>query len=461
MKNKKMSDQNIRQAVCRFLSRWEARPQAIAPLLEDSLRHSEGECNQIQRALATNLAAGVIRWRTRLDCYINALLTRKKKLPPEVRNILRLALFELGFVADNTRPDYATVSEAVNLAKIMVPGREGLINGILRAFLRCQPERLLPADDDRPQNLAIRHSLPVWLVEKWQSDFGIEKARVLCLKANHFSGITFRVNCHKIDRDDFLKQFERENESALTLEKANFGRHAFHCQQAGPLLDSEWFKEGLISIQDEGAQLIVELMEPQPGEIILDACAAPGGKSAYLAELCDDKATIIAIDASSERLNKIGETCQRLNLQAITSATADLTRPLPADLPQVYDRILVDAPCSGLGVICRRPDLRWRKTLQESRNLAKIQLQILTNCSKYLKVGGRIIYATCTTCRNENQDVIADFLAQNKNFSLCSRTGIKSERLRKLINRGNFLETSFLENAQMDGFFAALMTKNS
>jgi len=456
-----MSDQDIRQGICQFLSQWEEQPQAIEPLLEISLRHSETEFNQVQRALATSLAAGVIRWHKRLDHYIDTLLTRKKRVQPELRNILRLALFELEFPMSKARPEYAVVSEAVNLAKTLTPGREGFINGILRSFLRHKSGELLPADDNQPQNMAVRHSLPVWLVKKWQADFGQPATRTLCLKANQFQGTTFRVNCRKITGNNFLERFKLEDKTELKLEKGKYGKNVLHTLKSAPLLHSEWFKEGFISVQDEGAQLIVELLNPQPGEIILDACAAPGGKSAYMAELNDDKCTIIAADSEPERLKKISATSTRLGLNSITPVAVDLTRSLPANLPQTYDRILVDAPCSGLGVICRRPDLRWRKSLKEIDGLSKIQLQILSNCSKYLKVGGRLIYATCTTCRDENQDVVEKFLTHNQNFRLLRQEEIESENLRKLINRNNFFETSFITDAQMDGFFAAPIIRTS
>jgi len=189
-------------------------------------------------------------------------------------------------------------------------------------------------------------------------------------------------------------------------------------------------------VQDEGAQLIAELLNPQSGEIILDACAAPGGKSAYLAELSDDRATIIAADFEPERLLRISETCARLGLNSIKPVCTDLTKALAQDLPQTYDAILLDAPCSGLGVIRRRADLRWRKTFEESVKLATIQF-------------------------NENQGVVEKFLAQNRDFRIVPRTEIKPERLQNLFNNNNFLETSFIEGAQMDGFFAALMTRIS
>ncbi len=466
MKNEKIhskpsiSDQEIRQAVCQFLADWEKQPQAIPQLLDSFLNQTSSEPNQIQRALATNLAAGVIRWHRRLDHYIDGLLARRKKLDPELRNILRLALFELEFPADRSRPEYAIVSQAVNLAKALAPGREGFVNGVLRSFLRQKDSDLLPENNDKPKNMAIRHSLPVWLVKKWHTDYGKQTTKILCSKANHFSGTSFRVNRLKITRTQFLQNYSAED-SAVKLEKGVFSKNAIHSLQAAPLLNSSWFTEGFISVQDEGAQLIVELLDPQPGETILDACAAPGGKSAYLAELCNNQGTIIAADIEPERLLRITETNERLGITSIQVSCCDLTKDLPAALPKIYDKILVDVPCSGLGVIRRRADLRWRKSLEESYKLAKIQLQILSNCSKYLKVGGRLIYATCTTCRNENQEVLNEFLTQNHNFRLVSREEIEPKHLQELINYDNFLETSFIEGAQMDGFFAALVTRVS
>ncbi len=458
--NNSMSDQDVRQAVCQFLTDWEKQPQAISPLLEISLNRTSSEPNQTQKALATNLAAGVIRWHRRLDHYIDGLLTRRKKVNPELRNILRLALFELEFPTDKLRPEYAIVSQAVNLAKTITPGREGFINGVLRSFLRQKDSDLLPEDNDKPKNLAIRHSLPVWLVKKWQSDYGKQTTRILCSKANYFSGTSFRVNRLKITREQFLQSFSAEN-SEVKLEKGVLGKNAFHSVQAAPLLYSKWFNEGFISVQDEGAQLIAELLNPKAGETILDACAAPGGKSAYLAELCGDRSTIIAADIEPERLSLITETNKRLGVTSIQVTCCDLTKDLPTAVPQIYDKILVDVPCSGLGVIRRRADLRWRKSLEESSELATIQLQILSNCSKYLQVGGHLIYATCTTCRNENQAVLSEFLVQNHNFRLVTREEIEPKYLQKLINNDNFFETSFIEEAQMDGFFAALVTRVS
>ena len=453
------TDQDIRQLVCGLLVEWEARQQAIDQLLDRSLHRTKIGCNQIQIALATNLMAGVVRWRLRLDHYINQLLKRSKTLKAELRAILRLALFELEFAAD--RPAYAIVSEAVNLTKIMAPGREGFVNGVLRSYQRQGPDKLLPEDNNQPENLAIRHSLPVWLIRQWQVDFGAQKTLNLCRQANCFSGTTFRVNRLKISRDDFFKHCSIAGETDYKFEPGLYGEQAFSTVQAGPLLESEWFKKGFLSVQDEGAQLIGELLNPHPGELILDACAAPGGKSAHLAELSNDSSTIIAADRDLERLKLIGETSRRLGLSAIKPVCLDLSQPLPAELPQAYDAILVDAPCSGLGIIRRRADLRWRKKPADSHKLATIQLQILQNCSRYLKIDGQLLYATCTTSWIENQAVIRQFLAENPGFRQLSREKVKPKHLQKLFNQDNFLETAFIEESTMDGFFAALMTRTT
>ncbi len=454
-----MTDQDIRKIVCRLLVEWEKQPQALDQLLEKHLRKTKLEYNQVQRTLATNLVAGVVRWRLRLDHFIDKLQNRNKKIKPELKSILRLALFELDFPTDSPRPGYAIVSEAVNLTKIIAPGREGFVNGILRSYLRLGRHELLPKDNNEADNLAILHSLPVWLIKQWQNNFDKPAVQNLCLQANRFTGTTFRVNRLKLSRKDLLLRFEARNDTDLKLVPGLYAENAFSAVQAAPLLSSEEFKKGFLSVQDEGAQLIGELLNPQPGELILDACAAPGGKTAHLTELSDDKSKIIAADREPRRLKRVVETAKRLELSSIKPVCVDLSKALPTDLAHAYDAILVDAPCSGLGVIRRRADLRWRKKNEESDQLATIQLQILQNCSRYLKIGGRLLYATCTTIRKENQEVVRHFLSENSNFRQLSKEEFKPERLQNIISREGFLETSLIKESTMDGFFAALMTR--
>jgi 16S rRNA (cytosine967-C5)-methyltransferase len=454
-----ISDLEVRRLAVGLLADWERRPADLDGMIDRVLAGAGRAMNPVQAGLFTRLVNGAVCRRRRLDHFISRLATRRQKLKPELQALLRLGLLELDD-REVDRPDYAVVSESVKLAKGLVPGREGFVNAILRAFLRQGAENLLPAGDD-PESLAVRWSLPEWLVKSWLADYGREKTLLLCRQADRFPGTGFRVNRLKYTREEFLARLESEGFEAGQLTPGSYAPQAFSCFQAARLLRSKGFREGCLTVQDEGAQLIAMLLAPQPGELILDACAAPGGKSTHLAELSDDRARIIALDRDRERLKLVAESSRRLGLSAIETAACNLTRPLPEELPQSYDAILIDAPCSGLGVIRRRADLRWRKTLKESRSLTTIQLQILKNCSRYLKPGGRLVYATCTTLRAENQAVVAAFLDACPDFRQAGKEELEQLLPAPVVSREGFLETGLLPESSLDGFFAARLIRQS
>ncbi len=458
-----MNDADIRLEVCNRLVEWHRRPQALEPLLDRALQKLQGKCNTVQMGIFTHLVNGIIRWQRRLDHYIFRLQRRPRRLQPEMKALLRLGLFELDPELGAQRPTWAVVSESVELARRLLPGREGFVNAVLRAFLRQGSAKLLPAANDlSPEALGIRWSLPDWLAAGWLADYGPEKALRLCRRANHFAGTTFRVNRLRLSREKFLSQ--TAGKKSMRLRPGVLAPAAVIAPAAANLLDSVWFRDGLVSVQDEGAQLVSEMLAPRPGELILDACAAPGGKSTHLAELSGDRARIFALDRDRKRLPLIMESARRLGLEAITTATCDLTQPLPRRLQQNYDAILIDAPCSGLGTIRRRADLRWRKKPGESRKLAALQLRILDNCSQHLKKGGRLLYATCTTTRAENQEVVRRFLSNHNDYRVAAAEEIEVPHIRALLDPEGFLETSFLDNAENSGdfpdvFFAALLLR--
>ena len=460
------NDFAVRLEVCQRLAEWERQPQPLEVLLDRSRCRLGPACKPVQTALLTHLVSGVVRWQKRLDFFIESLQQRPQRLKAELRAVLRLGLFELDCELGASRPAWAVVSESVDLARRLTPGREGFVNGILRSFQRRGgAAKLLPPEDDRAENLARRWSLPEWLIAEWQSDLGPETALGLCRQANLFAGTTFRVNRLRLTRKEFLARAEAEKPKLGPFQPGCCCETSFNVPAAAELLASDWFREGLITVQDEGAQLIGELLAPKPGELVLDACAAPGGKSTHLAELSGDRALIFAVDRDRKRLPRIEQSCRRLGLAAIRVRAADLSQPLPSELDRQYDAILIDAPCSGLGTIRRRPDLRWRKQPQESRELQKIQLRILRNCSRYLKPGGRLVYATCTTARAENQAVIESFLAAESKFRLAAKDEIRIPGLKALLGPEGFLETfrqpapNRQEHPLMDGFFAARLSR--
>ncbi len=435
---------------------------SIGHSLEQCFNRQGKDMDNHSRALITNLVSGTIKWRRRLDWIIDRLSRRKKSPDPKTRNILRLALYQLTFLNDS--PAYAVVSETVKLAKSEIPGREGFINGILRTYLRTKPESLLPnPDTEQIIFLGVSHSLPDWIISNWLRDYGPLLTEELCRQANDFSGTTFRVNRLQTSRDDFLDLLASQESTAdATTTSENITRtlyapEGFTARQAGRLLSSHHFHQGRITVQDEGAQIISYLLNPTAGQVILDACAAPGGKAWHLAEISGDQATIIAADISKNRTRLVADTGKRLRLNSVKPLVTDLRRPLPPGIPQSFDSILVDAPCSGLGVLRRRADLRWRKQPGDPKQLATIQLQILKNCSTYLKKGGRLVYATCTTSKEENQGVIERFLAEQPDFFLLSPTQLTPSRIRPWFSEEGYLQTFFFKPGGLDGFFAAVL----
>jgi len=399
-----------------------------------------------------------------LDWIIDRLSKRKKGLDPKVRNLLRLGLYQLAFLSG--APPYAVVSETVKLAKRELPGREGFINGMLRTFLRTDQDSLLPNPETEPVAfLGISHSLPDWLISSWLHDYGPQLIKKLCRQANNFAGTTFRVNSLQTSRDRFIELLTAQENTADTIigseniTQTVYAPEGFSARQTGGLLSSHHFHQGTITVQDEGAQLIGYLLNPTAGQVILDACAAPGGKAWHLAEISGDQATIIAADISEKRTQLVADTGKRLQLNSVKPLVADLRHPLPPKTPQSFDGILVDAPCSGLGVLRRRADLRWRKQPGDLEKLATIQLQILKNCSTYLKKGGRLVYSTCTSSKKENQEVVERFLAEHPDFFLLSPNQLTPSWIRPWFSREGYLQTFFFEPGGLDGFFAAVLQR--
>ncbi|MBN2233109.1 MAG: 16S rRNA (cytosine(967)-C(5))-methyltransferase RsmB [Deltaproteobacteria bacterium] len=456
-----VGDRALRQEVWNTIIAWEKSPRAIDELINQRFtRPPLAAADARVRARFTGMVSGIVRYRRRLDHYIDRLQRQPRKLPLQVLTSLRLALFELEFLQG--RPDYAVVSEAVRLAKKLIPGREGFVNALLRNFLRQpSPDALLPpAESLKPADFAVRHSLPDWIAARWLTDYGYQTAALLAERANDFSGTTLRVNPLRGTRDELLGGSPPPGIDPADLAATEYAPAGIRCRQTAAIIDSSWFTDGLVSIQDEAAQLVGHLVDSRPGGLILDACAAPGGKSAHLAELAANEATIIAVDRDDKRRRLIDETARRLGLSNIISRTADLTTPLPADLPRAFDAVLVDAPCSGLGVLRRRADLRWRRRPEDVDSLATLQLQILTNCSTYVRPGGRLVYATCTACRRENQGVIADFLTRQRNFSLLPPERLTPAWPAPLLNPAGELETFRFPEAGMDGFFAVVLHRH-
>ncbi|MCC5634944.1 16S rRNA (cytosine(967)-C(5))-methyltransferase [Nostoc sp. CHAB 5844] len=363
------------------------------------------------RRLATELVYGSVRRQRTLDVLIDQLATKKShQQPPELRTILHLGLYQLRY--QERIPPSAAVNTTVELVKENgFSGLTGFVNGLLRQYLRLadnSPEPLkLP--ENPVERLGILHSFPDWIIQVWLNQIGFAETEQLCEWMNQTPKIDLRINPLRTN----LEQVETALQSAGILAK-----RIPHLPQALRLISSTGamqnlpgFTEGWWVVQDASAQLVSYLLDPQPSEVVIDTCAAPGGKTTHIAELMQDQGKVWACDRTPSRLRKLQENARRLNLQSIEICTGD-----SRNLPQFYhaaDRVLLDAPCSGLGTLHRHADARWRQTPQSIQELSLLQKQLLSHTSNFVKNGGVMVYATCTLHPVENEDVISGFLAEN------------------------------------------------
>ncbi len=362
-----------------------------------------------ERRLLTELVYGTVRRQRTLDALIDQFAQKPaQQQPPDLRLILQLGLYQLRYL--NQIPASAAVDTAVELAKTNgLKGLAGFVNGLLRQYIRqsaAQPAGgdclVLPADP--VGRIGIQHSYPDWIVQLWLEQFGEAETEQLCAWFNQAPAIDLRINPLQVSLDQVeaaLKSVELMPSRVLDLPQA-----LRLPPSAGAIQALPGFAEGWWTVQDGSAQLVGHLLDPQPGDWVIDACAAPGGKTTHLAELMQDQGRIWAYDRYASRLKKLQENLKRLRLHAIQT--------FPQDSRQVQlrgvDRVLIDAPCSGLGTLHRHADARWRQTPDTVAELAQLQFELLAQAATWLKPAGVMVYATCTLHPSENEAVVRRFL---------------------------------------------------
>lgn len=366
----------------------------------------------IDRALAQEIAFGAVRWQGTLDW----LIARKTGGRPQkslLQILLRVGLYQL-FWLDRV-PDHAAVHETVELARQLGFGpQSGFVNAVLRGCLREREavERELEVLKTQEPHLGWSH--PQWLCDRWEKRWGGDKLRALLEWDNTPPAIFIRVNILKTTPEKLAAQFEAEGVlfTPRTFEWAPEGL-VFELRSHPPLAGLKSFQEGAFYIQDPSTLLAVRELDPQPGESVLDLCAAPGGKTTFIAQRMEDRGNVIAQDAEPRRLSLVRENCQRLG---VTCVSAD--ESVPPEGTTQYDRVLVDAPCSNTGVMRRRVELRWRVRPTEIERLRKVQLELLRKAARQLKPGGTLVYSTCSLEPEENGAVTAEFLAGHGTLQL-------------------------------------------
>ena len=369
----------------------------------------EGEWGARDERQTMEYVAGVTRRRRWLDFILQHFYRGElAKMEPPLRQILRIALYDILYLET---PPYAAVHDAVDLAKQEVRrGAGGLVNGILRSVLRQREDLPRPSTGDDADDLAVMHSHPTWMVRRWLARYGRQDAERLLEWNNARPIFTVRVNTLKTTTESFR---ERLQEVGVSAEPARHLPDAFRVGSVQPLLQEGLFDEGLCSVQDEGAGLIVQLLAPAPGERILDACAAPGGKAFYAAQLMGDRSEITAVDVHEGRLRLVERGAAQLGITCIRTIAAD-AREYHAD--RAFDRVLLDAPCSGFGVLSKRADLRWNRTPEDLAELAALQDALLDAAASNVRPGGVLVYGTCTIEPEENEERVRAFLQRHGEF---------------------------------------------
>ena len=408
------------------------------------------------RALATELVYGTLRWRGRLDYLIAKALDRDiSKLEPLVTSALRVGAYQL-FFSDRI-PANAAVDEAVRCVRAMGLERAtGLVNAVLRRLAREGDAIELPKLETDPlDHLVHAGSLPLWLAERWLGEFGAEEAAALAATMNEPAPVTIRVNRTKTTREVLLPELIERFPDAKPCRYAPDGIILGRKGDAG---QDATFLSGQISVQDEASQLVVHLLDPQPGERILDTCSAPGTKSAAIAERLNGEGHVLALDRHPRRLRLVGRSVRRLEIGGVATLERDATKSLgdlTADGP--FDRILVDAPCSGLGSLRRNPDARWRIRPEDLESLSKIQRAILESAADVLRPGGSLVYSTCTITPEENESVIQGFMATRAGWQIAPKSSAPAV-MKELIDEDGTLRL-LPHRHDMDGFFAVRLIR--
>lgn len=399
-------------------------------------------------ALATEITYGTLQRQNTLDWMLAPFLRREmSELDGWVRNLLRLSVYQLVYL--DRVPAHAVVDEAVKLAKKWGnAGVGGFVNAVLRNFLR-HPERRHISDDLPPiRRLALEFSHPKWLVRRWLSQYGRERTEAIMRHNNGRPVQAVRVNRLKCGREELLDRLRQQYPGDWQV--SPIAEQGLRYVGNAPLAYSRWYREGWLTIQDESAQLVSEILDPQPGMRVLDACAAPGGKTTHLAERMEDRGTVVAWDVYDHKVKLVQQAARRLGLSSITVERFDAR--LGPDWPgEPFDAVLLDAPCSGLGVLRRRPEIKWTRREDDIPNLVRLQRELLDGVAPLVRPGGILVYSTCTLEREENEANVAWFLERHREFQLDRTTA------HPLCAEG--WVQIFPDQYDSDGFFIARMKR--
>jgi len=406
--------------------------------LNEQIKQNRKNLTEKDIGLISEIVYGVTTWRLTLDEIIKKYSKIKiKKISPWILNILRMGIYQIIFL--DKIPKSAAVNESVNLAKRYGhASSSNFVNAILRKIEKNDYEEFFKIEDDI-ERISKTTSMPKWIVEELMKNNEIKKVEEICKNSNIKPKITIRVNSLKINKQELIKKLKEKGiECNEPQEKVD---DFLILEKIKNIENIDEFKKGYFTIQDISAGQTARILNPQPGELVLDACSAPGGKTTYMAELMKNKGKIEAWDIHEHRTKLVEQNAQRLGINIIETKVKDASL-YDESFKEKFDKILLDVPCLGIGVIKRKPDIKWKRKPEDVKNITEIQKKILDNCSKYLKKNGVMVYSTCSILEKENKDVIDEFLKENNEFY------IEPNEVRDI-----------LPNEEKDGFFICKIYK--
>lgn len=423
------------------------RDRRLSDVTAEIFRREGDIINDQERRFVTMLVQGTVRLSGRLDWELRQVFIGDyEDLKENLRILLRLGVFQLYYM--DSVPNYAAVTTTVQLAKRIHNNLGGLTNAILRTLIKHE-ERKVPDEHTPISIMADYLSHPEWLISKWIKDQNFEKAKALAEWNNEYPHLWFRVNQLLFTPTKFKNYLKKHD---IEFEEFEYISEFFHIKQHQRLIQSEIFKEGKISVQDPAAGLVVQLVDPQITETIIDSCAAPGGKSSYMAEKMNNTGSILSLDSNEDRLNRLDSNISRLHITNIKTDLVDITE----DKVPMTDKMLLDVPCSGTGVMSKRADIRWRRSIDDILEMHLLQRKILWAASNYINPGGVIIYSTCSVEPEENLMVIDAFLKSHSDFSIESAKNYIPE---KYVDQNGAMFT-YPPDHEIDGGYAVRLKNN-
>ena len=412
------------------------------------------DLKSIDRAFVTELVYGTVKWKLAIDWVIMYFSSvRRKKISPWILNVLRLGVYQLIYMS--RVPESAACNESVNLAKKYGhQAAAGFVNAIIRNIASnrnniCYPDR----GADIVQYLSVKYSHQEWMVQKFIRLFGEEFTESLLAANNETPSFIVRANTLKVSVEQLAESLAAEGVESF---RGRYADDAIIIKNPSAITRLEAFNKGFFQVQDESSMLVVQALDPKSGELIIDACSAPGGKATHIAQLMHNKGTILARDVHEHKIKLINDAVARLGLDIIKTEIYDAALP-DTKYAKKADRVLLDAPCTGLGIIRKKPDIKWTRDIDTSE-ITKLQLKLINTVSSCVKPGGILVYSTCTITPEENQDIIRSFLDTNSEFQMSDISGYLPKELGKYIEDKGMIQL-YPNRDGTDGFFIARLER--